>query len=202
MNLTLAKAVDRYAGSVVCWLLASLRQVRNLVAPRSSLVEVRTLLLVKFWGLGNVVLLIPVLRALRQRFPEARIVFVSLARNRALLDACPDVDARIYIDDRNVLVLAATLLRSTFRAFRERPDLCIDFEQFARFSAILAVLARSCQIVGLATPGQVRSVLYHKAIPYDVLKKVMATCTDADYGRISLATLQKEKPVPAGFKPA
>lgn len=46
------------------------------------------------------------------------------------------------------------------------------------------------------------TILGDKAIPYDVLKKVMATCTDADYGRISLATLQKEKPVPAGFKPA
>lgn len=46
------------------------------------------------------------------------------------------------------------------------------------------------------------TILGDKAIPYEVLKKVMATCTDADYGRISLATLQKEKPVPAGFKPA
>lgn len=46
------------------------------------------------------------------------------------------------------------------------------------------------------------TILGDKTIPYDVLKKVMATCTDADYGRISLATLQKEKPVPAGFKPA
>lgn len=46
------------------------------------------------------------------------------------------------------------------------------------------------------------TILGDKAIPYDVLKKVMATCTDADYGRISLATLQKEKPAPPGFKPA
>jgi len=36
-----------------------------------------------------------------------------------------------------------------------------------------------------------------KSLPYDVLKKVMATCTDADYGKISLAVLQKEKPVEA-----
>lgn len=41
-----------------------------------------------------------------------------------------------------------------------------------------------------------------KAIPYEVVKKVMATCTDADYGRISLATMQKEKPLAPGvFKP-
>ncbi len=41
-------------------------------------------------------------------------------------------------------------------------------------------------------------MLGDKSLPYDVLKKVMATCTDADYGRISLAVIQKEKPVPAG----
>jgi biopolymer transport protein ExbD len=45
------------------------------------------------------------------------------------------------------------------------------------------------------------TVMGDKSLPYDVLKKVMATCTDADYGRISLAVLQKEKPVQAGFKP-
>jgi biopolymer transport protein TolR len=46
------------------------------------------------------------------------------------------------------------------------------------------------------------TIMADKALSYDVLKKVMATCTDADYGRISLAVLQKEKPVVAGqFKP-
>jgi biopolymer transport protein ExbD len=41
------------------------------------------------------------------------------------------------------------------------------------------------------------TVMGDKSLPYDVLKKVMATCTDADYGRISLAVLQKDKPVDA-----
>jgi biopolymer transport protein TolR len=41
------------------------------------------------------------------------------------------------------------------------------------------------------------TVMGDKALPYDVIKKVMATCTDADYGRISLAVLQKDKPVTA-----
>ena len=47
------------------------------------------------------------------------------------------------------------------------------------------------------------TIMGDKSLPYDVLKKVMATCTDADYGRISLAVIQKEKPVVAGqFKPS
>jgi biopolymer transport protein TolR len=47
------------------------------------------------------------------------------------------------------------------------------------------------------------TIMADKSLPYDVLKKVMATCTDADYGKISLAVLQKEKPVVAGqFNPS
>ena len=46
------------------------------------------------------------------------------------------------------------------------------------------------------------TVMGDKSLPYDVIKKVMRTCTDADYGRISLAVLQKDKPVPAGAVPS
>ncbi len=39
--------------------------------------------------------------------------------------------------------------------------------------------------------GREVTILGDKDIPYRLLKKVMATCTDADYGQISLAVLQK-----------
>lgn len=39
------------------------------------------------------------------------------------------------------------------------------------------------------------TVMADKNMPYEVLKKVMSTCTDADYGRISFALMQKEKAV-------
>ena len=39
--------------------------------------------------------------------------------------------------------------------------------------------------------GREVTIMGDKDIPYRVLKKVMATCTSADYGQISLAVLQK-----------
>jgi len=39
--------------------------------------------------------------------------------------------------------------------------------------------------------GREVTIMGDKEIPYKVLKKVMATCTGADYGQISLAVLQK-----------
>ena len=40
-------------------------------------------------------------------------------------------------------------------------------------------------------------MLADKTLPYEVVKKVMATCTAASYGKISLAVLEKELPVSA-----
>jgi biopolymer transport protein ExbD len=42
------------------------------------------------------------------------------------------------------------------------------------------------------------TVMADKTLPYEVLKKILSTCTDADYGRVSFALIQKDKPVEAG----
>ena len=39
--------------------------------------------------------------------------------------------------------------------------------------------------------GREVTIMGDRDIPYRLLKKVMATCTESDYGRISLAVLQK-----------
>lgn len=45
------------------------------------------------------------------------------------------------------------------------------------------------------------TIMGDKHIPYAVLKKVMATCTDADYGKVSLAVLEREAPAAAPAAP-
>ena len=41
------------------------------------------------------------------------------------------------------------------------------------------------------------TVIADKSLPFDVVRKVMATCTASAYGKISLAVLQKETPAHA-----
>jgi biopolymer transport protein TolR len=46
------------------------------------------------------------------------------------------------------------------------------------------------------------TVMADKSLPYEILKKVMSTCTDADFGKISFATMQKDKALdPSVFTP-
>lgn len=62
-----------------------------------------------------------------------------------------------------------------------------------------AALKRPTLVGAVMTEKQIAereiTVMADKVIPYEVLKKVMATCTDADYGRLSFALVQKEKAV-------
>jgi ADP-heptose:LPS heptosyltransferase len=168
MNLSFAKWIDRGAGRALCSLLSATRTAREMISPRDALVgEPGSILLIKFWGLGNLVLLLPVFRALRRRYPGARIVLVTLARNRELLEGVEDLDELLLVEDGSLFAVLWTWLRALRRARAARPDLVIDFEQFARASAVFAFLSGAAQAVGLDTPGQGRGRMFHARVPYD-----------------------------------
>jgi biopolymer transport protein ExbD len=64
---------------------------------------------------------------------------------------------------------------------------------------IAATLAKISQnIIGLSTKAladsQEVTILADRSVPFDVIKKVMSTCTSEGYERISLAVLQKAPP--------
>jgi biopolymer transport protein TolR len=56
----------------------------------------------------------------------------------------------------------------------------------------LALEAQTGRLVGSAddVDNEV-TIIGDKGLPYSLLRKVMATCTEADYGRVSLAVMQK-----------
>lgn len=100
-----------------------------------------------------------------QRARETVVIMVTdtdlLVQGRAVARV-PDVMAR---NELVIPELKAALLNQSERALRQLSE-----EEAAQ---------REVTIMG------------DKEIPYSLLKRVMATCTDADYGHLSLAVLQK-----------
>jgi biopolymer transport protein ExbD len=66
-------------------------------------------------------------------------------------------------------------------------------ERIAAIAERLKLLERN--IIGISTKTAIASqeitILADRSIPFRVLKKVMSTCTDSGYSRISLAVIQK-----------
>ncbi|PCI07758.1 MAG: biopolymer transporter ExbD [Gammaproteobacteria bacterium] len=59
------------------------------------------------------------------------------------------------------------------------------------------LLLQRKKIIGINTKTASQSkevtILAHRTVPFHVMKKVMASCTSAGYGKISLAVIQKAK---------
>jgi biopolymer transport protein ExbD len=57
------------------------------------------------------------------------------------------------------------------------------------------LLEQQKKVIGINTKAVAESkeitVLAHRTLPFNLLKKVMSSCTSAGYGKISLAVIQK-----------
>ena len=103
--------------------------------------------------------------------------------------------------------------RETVVVMITRDELLVQGEPVARVAdiaassaTIIAPLRAALQRPALGLPRNPDAttiatreitIMGDKVIPYQVVKKVMATCTEANYGKVSLAVLQKEKAVSA-----
>jgi len=175
-----ARPIDNWVGFFLCGLLFAWSRTRALLggpaqpgrrettpppagAPRTP---PRRILAIKFYGLGNIAMLLPVLGALRRVYPDVEIDFLTMAANRVLLERSGAAHRVVEVDVGGLRPLLQSLWRFLRLARRRRYDLVIDFEQFVKLSAILAYLSGAPQRVGFNTDGQHRGLLYTTRVVY------------------------------------
>lgn len=147
MNIHLIKQLDAWLG----------RSLTLLLSPSSNLVDCsspRSVLVIRPGGIGDAVILAPALAALKKKFPEVMITVLAERRNTGVFPLIPNVDR----------VLRYDVLGEFLAAFRLKPDLVIDTEQYHRLSAIVARLTGAATRIGFATNERARQ--FHHAIAY------------------------------------
>lgn len=118
--------------------------------------EVRRILVIRPGGLGDAALTYPMLQALRQGYPDARIDILAERRNAGIYRIA-DIVAEIYRYDSGVL--------GVLRRLRDkRYDIVIDTEQFHHFSTVFANLLRPKYLCGFDTLGRKRFQTH--SVPY------------------------------------
>jgi lipopolysaccharide heptosyltransferase II len=114
----------------------------------------RRIVLIKPSALGDIVHALPVLSALRRRFPQAHIAWVINRAYEPLLHGHPDLDAILPFDRgaaRGGWVSAARHLGGFLRTLRaERFDLAIDLQGLLR-SGLMLLATGAARRVGLAS---------------------------------------------------
>jgi heptosyltransferase-3 len=163
VHLALERKVDRYLGPPLVALL-------SLFAPRAEegirFPDPRKILLIKLHGIGNIVLLLPVFRQLRQRFPDAEFDFLSFRTNAGILEGTEEISRCHYLDRGSPWSLAGSVIRTFPRLRRRGYDLVVDFDQFAHFSAMAALLSGAPRRIGFRNPTLHRHLAYTTPVVY------------------------------------
>jgi ADP-heptose:LPS heptosyltransferase len=165
MRIQTMRNIDRFFGVPLCWILGGILKLfpRKKVGVNPE--NVHNILVVKFFGLGSIILSTAALSMIRTRFPEATITFLSFESNRDLLERIPLVDNVVTMQTTALWTFSRDLFFLVRRLSRTNYEIVYDFEFFSKFSTVLAGISRAPYRVGFALPAMWRSRLLTHPVP-------------------------------------
>jgi len=145
MDVELMRRLDRVLGDAACSVLATAHRLgKPFVTPR----PVKKIVVMKFFGMGSIIVASRSLAALRDRYPDAEIHFVTFTSNQAILEILAMTDRNHYVDPSTPQAFLKTTLQVAAALRRAKCDLVLDLEFFAKFPLVLGSLAGIPQKAG------------------------------------------------------
>lgn len=150
------KGIDAVVGPILCWLFS---QTQETIETRTLATIPGPILVIRPGGIGDAVMLLPLLVVLRARFPEREVDIFCERRNAALL--------RLARPDMNIVVYDETPLRALWTLCRRHYAAVLDTEQFHHASGVMAALTRAPLRVGYKINTHRRGIYTH-GVSYDL----------------------------------
>lgn len=145
-------------------------------------VDPKSILAFRNGSIGNTIAAIPALRALRDRYPSARLSVVVDGTGYELLEKCPWID-RLIIYEKNMAGCSLRKHVGTVRAMRAtKPTHAVLFKRFFR-NGLLARLSGARIRAGFVTAGKAPflnlTTPYEEGVPAAELNLRLAALLDA-----------------------
>jgi ADP-heptose:LPS heptosyltransferase len=173
MNIDVMRFLDRFVGIPLCWMMGSYCRIVTKSSSRTKRQQVRNILVIKFFGMGSLILSTPALALTRRAFPEAHVTFLTFQKNRELVERISTIDAVLTIDHSSI----AAFLRDTFSTIRSiiriHPDITFDLEFFSKFSTLLSGFSQAPLRVAFALPTFWRSSIVTHQVPLEKNRHVV-----------------------------
>ena len=136
------KLIDKYVGNLMCNFISLFNK------KKPCDVKFGKILVVQLWGIGETILTLPAIEALRKKFPEAEINILATPRNNG-----------IYYKNKNI----------------KKYDLVIDMEEYLNVSVIMSFFV-GYKIIGYSHNS--RAKLYTSKIKYNDAQHAAQTFLD------------------------
>ena len=162
LRVSAMRFLDHYLGITLCGMLDLYELVKSPFSPRRRSSESRpaeSILLIKPWGIGSVILSQPAMMALKRKYPRARIVYVTFSENEQILEALGTVDEIICIRRSGLGVFLADTVKAMRRMRTIRPAMGIDFEFLSKYSLLFMYFSGIPRRIGFYLPKMYRGNL-------------------------------------------
>lgn len=143
MNLKTKLALDRFLGVVVGIPLNYLVRLMGKIMrfDHSLDREMKKIVVCKFKGMGSIIQATPLLKTLRNRYPNAEIIFVTSIENEKIVSKITCINGAYILNDRSFFKLIGSSFSLVRRLIKFRADVYIDLEIYSNFSSIITTLS-------------------------------------------------------------
>lgn len=155
MDIQFMKSVDRFAGYPICGGLRLFDLAAGALRPVPSAADLLEDLagrseeggagpgprigVIKFWGMGSLLLASPLFNALRTTHPRAEIVLITLKENRGIVELLDPADEVLYLGlEGGAPGIVGGILAHLARVKALGLDAVVDLEYLTRFSSLVS----------------------------------------------------------------
>jgi len=160
----LIKVIDKHLGNFICNFLGFFNKKSKIENK-----NIESILVVQLWGIGETILALPAIEALRKKFPKASIDVLATYRNKDVF-----LNNKYIKNLIEIRLNPFSFLKFTLKNIKKY-DLVIDMEEYLNISAIISFF------VGKKTVGyshNSRSKLYTVKVKYNDKQHVVQTFLD------------------------
>ncbi|UCH12390.1 MAG: glycosyltransferase family 9 protein [Candidatus Omnitrophota bacterium] len=166
--------LDQNLGIPICLLLCIAHKIKSVFSAnrRVGKEKIRKILVMKYLGMGSIILATPMIRSLRETFPKAKITFLTFSNNKQVIELIGPIDSVMSLRTDSLFIFAADLLRVLLRLRKEKYDIAIDMEFFSKFSIVVTYLCGAPIRVGYFLRELWREILLTNHVYYNHYKHV------------------------------
>lgn len=150
MNIKQQLLIDKYiANPIVFFINFIVRILGKLLNINHSLdKEFNTIVIAKFKGMGSIIQSTPMISAIRNKYPNAEIIFVSTKANESILKKIVWINTVVSIDDSNLFKFIISNINALFFLIKKRPEVYFDLEIYSDYSTLFTLFTLSTNRVG------------------------------------------------------
>lgn len=156
MSIKLIKFIDKFSGILLCIPLGIINLLLKKEMPKKD--RTKNILIIQLWGIGETILTVPAIKALKKQYRKTAIDILCTPRNKDVYFNYPFI-SKLDITKPNIFSLKWFVLKN-WRKY----DIVIDMEEYLNISAIMAFF------IGKYTIGYdhgLKSLTYSKKVKYN-----------------------------------